>query len=59
VTTQVLTADELADRWRVSRHQVYRLARDRKIPATWLGRYVRFRLDLIEGWEADQDAEAA
>jgi excisionase family DNA binding protein len=48
----LLTADELAERWQVERSQVYRLAREGRIPAVRIGRYLRFRLDLIEEFEA-------
>jgi excisionase family DNA binding protein len=58
----ILTADELADRWKVERSQVYRLAREGRIPTVRVGRYYRFRLDLIERYEAGEladDDEAA
>jgi excisionase family DNA binding protein len=40
----LLTADDLAQRWQVSKHQVYRLARDGRVPTVRIGRYFRFRL---------------
>ena len=49
--SHLLTADELADRWRVPKSHVYRLTRDGLIPAVRLGRYYRYRLDAIEEWE--------
>ena len=54
---RLLTADELADRWRISTAAVYRLARDGRIPTVTLGRYRRFRVDSIEQWERDQERE--
>jgi excisionase family DNA binding protein len=48
---QLLTADQLAERWQVPKSHVYRLAREGKIPVVVLGRYYRFRLDQIEAWE--------
>lgn len=48
---QLLTADDLAKRWQVSKAHVYRLAREGKIPSVNLGRFIRFRLDQIEEWE--------
>ena len=53
---RLLTADELAERWQVSKAQVYRLARDSRIPAVAIGRYYRFRVAAIEAWEASQEA---
>lgn len=54
---RLLTPGELAERWRISKAQVYRLARDRRIPCVPLGRYYRFRLEAIEAWEIEQEAE--
>ena len=51
-TGHLLTAGELAQRWRVPKGHVYRLTRDGVIPAVRLGRYYRYRLDAIERWEA-------
>lgn len=49
----LLTAEQVAERWQVGLAQVYRLAREGKLPAVRLGRYVRFRLDMIEQFERD------
>jgi excisionase family DNA binding protein len=51
----LLTADELAARWQVSKHHVYRLARDGRVPCVPIGRYYRFRLAAIEAWEIGQE----
>jgi excisionase family DNA binding protein len=51
---QLLTADQLADRWQVPKSHVYRLTRDGTIPAVKLGRYYRYRLDTIEAFETGQ-----
>jgi excisionase family DNA binding protein len=48
---RLLTADDLADRWRVPKSHVYRLTREGKVPAVRLGRYYRYRLDQIERFE--------
>jgi excisionase family DNA binding protein len=48
---QLLTADQLADRWQVPKSHVYRLTREGEIPAVKLGRYYRYRLDAIERFE--------
>lgn len=53
-STRLMTAKDLAKRWQVPESQVYRLAREGRIPAVRLGRYWRFRLDLIEQWETPQ-----
>jgi excisionase family DNA binding protein len=51
MTGQLLTADQLAQRWQVPRSHVYRLAREGRIPVVELGRYRRFRLDAVERFE--------
>jgi excisionase family DNA binding protein len=51
VTGQLLTADQLAERWQVPKSHVYRLAREGQIPTVELGRYRRWRLDVIEQFE--------
>lgn len=50
-STRLLTADDLAARWQVPQGHVYRLAREGKLPVVRLGRYRRFRLAEIEGFE--------
>jgi excisionase family DNA binding protein len=54
---RLLTADELADRWQIPKNHVYRLTRDGLIPAVRLGRYYRYRLEAIEGWERRCEAQ--
>lgn len=51
MTGQLLTAEQLSERWQVPKSHVYRLARDGKIPTVELGRYRRWRLDAIEAFE--------
>lgn len=53
---QLLTAEQLADRWQVAKAQVYRLAREGEIPVVAVGRYKRFRLEAIEAWERGQES---
>ena len=48
---QLLTAEQLARRWQVPPSHVYRLTREGRIPVVRLGRYYRYRLDAIEGFE--------
>ena len=50
-SNRLLSADDLADRWQVPRSQVYRLAREGRVPAVWIGRYVRFRRAEVEAFE--------
>jgi excisionase family DNA binding protein len=63
VSAQLLTAEQLAERWQVAPAHVYRLAREGKVPVVKLGRYYRFRVDAIErfelGQESDDDRAAA
>ena len=55
---QLLTAEQLAERWQLSTAAIYRLARDRVIPSVKLGRYYRFRAESIEAWELAQEASS-
>ncbi len=48
---RLLTAEQVAERWQVPRSQVYRLARDGKLPSVAVGRYTRFRQAAIDEWE--------
>lgn len=49
---RLLTADDLAARWGVSKAHVYALTREGVIPAVRIGRYYRYRLDSIERWDS-------
>ena len=51
--TQLLTAEQLAERMQVPVAQVYRLARDGRLPVIRLGRYRRFKREAIEAFERD------
>ncbi len=55
MTGQLLTADQLAERWQIPASHVYRLSREGRIPTVELGRYRRFRLDQIESYEKSFD----
>ena len=62
MTGQLLTAEQVAERWQVPKSQVYRLTRDGAIPTVKLGRYYRYRLDAIERFElggSDNGTKAA
>jgi excisionase family DNA binding protein len=52
---QLLTAEQLAERWQVKTGHVYALTRSGEIPAVKLGRYYRYRLDQIEMFEVGAD----
>ena len=56
--TRLLTADQLAERWVVSKPAVYRMAREGKVPTIWIGRYCRFSLAAIEAWEQAQEGRS-
>jgi excisionase family DNA binding protein len=57
-SARLLTAEDLAERWGVTKAQVYRLARDGRIPTVPIGRYYRFRLAAIEAWEIAVECES-
>lgn len=48
---QLLTPDDLAERWSVPKSQVYRLTREGKLKPVCLGRYYRYRLGAVEDFE--------
>jgi excisionase family DNA binding protein len=52
---QLLTPDQLAERWQVKPAHVYRLTREGKIPTVHLGKYYRYRVDQIEAFELGAD----
>lgn len=51
MTGQLLTAEQLAERWQVQPSHIYRLAREGQVPVVRLGRYVRFNPAAIEAFE--------
>ena len=50
----LMTIDEVAAYMQVSRFTVYRLAKDRTIPATKIGRQWRFQKEEIDQWIKNQ-----
>ncbi len=50
----LMTIDEVAAYMQVSRFTVYRLAKDRTIPATKIGRQWRFQKEEIDQWIRNQ-----
>ena len=51
MTGQLLTAEQLAERWQIPLSQVYRLTREDRIPAVKLGRYYRYSPTAIRAFE--------
>jgi excisionase family DNA binding protein len=52
---RLLTADEIAARWQVSRDLVYELTRQGRIPVVKLGRCYRYHPAQIEAYEQGSD----
>ena len=62
--SNLLTAEEVAERWQVPRSHVYGLARAGRLPTVELGRYRRWTLEAVEAFErgggtAERKAAAA
>ncbi len=51
MSAQLLTAEQVAERWGVPTSQVYRLTRDGILPCVAIGKYYRYRLDILEDFE--------
>lgn len=52
MSVEILTAEQLADRWQVEKQWIYAKCRSGELPKIPLpGKYVRFRLDVIEAFE--------
>jgi hypothetical protein len=52
MSAPILTAEELAARWKVDKSWIYSKTRSGEIPKVPLpGRYYRYRLDVIEEFE--------
>lgn len=50
--SEILTAEQLAERWQVEKQWIYAKCRSGELPKIPLpGKYVRFRLDVIEAFE--------
>jgi excisionase family DNA binding protein len=48
---QLLTAEQVADRYQLAVSQIYRLTRDGRLPAVKLGRYYRYSEPALEAFE--------
>lgn len=51
--TPFLTCDQLAQRWSKPKKWIYNNWRSREIPVCHIGQHLRFPIDGIERWEAD------
>ncbi len=51
---RLMTIEDVAAYMQVSRFTVYRLAKDRSIPATKIGRQWRFQKEEIDQWMREQ-----
>lgn len=49
-----LTTEELAERYRVTPHQITKMARQGQIPGFKFGKLWRFRKSDVEAWESKQ-----
>lgn len=47
----VMTVEQLAERWQVPKSFIWRRTRAGNIPCVRVGRYYRYRLDVIEDFE--------
>lgn len=50
---RLLTAEQLAARWQVSKQHVWRLTRSGQLPTVRLGKYCRYRVEDVEAWERE------
>jgi excisionase family DNA binding protein len=58
--SEILTVEQLAERWQVDKGWIYRKAREGRLPSIPPpGKYVRFRLDVIEAFERGELDAAA
>ena len=53
---ELLTADEVAERLRMTRAWVYAETRAERIPHLRLGRYIRYRRAAIEDWIVEMES---
>jgi len=58
MTDKILTAEEVCKYLRIPRSSLYKLAKEKKIPAFRVGRHWRFKKIKIEEWvERQQEAK--
>ena len=51
-----MTSDEVAKYLRISRATVYRLVKQGEIPASRIGKHLRFRKDIVDHWLSEKEA---
>lgn len=56
---QLLTAEQLAERWQIKPSTIYALTRKGSIPTVKLGRLYRYRLAAVEDYERAGGGEAS
>ena len=49
--SQLLTPEQLCDRWQIEKTHLYRLCREGRLPSVKLGKFYRFRIADIEQFE--------
>jgi excisionase family DNA binding protein len=55
---RLLTAEQVAERLGVPKTWVYEASRQGRIPTVTLGRYRRYRVEAIEDWLRELEADA-
>lgn len=50
MTSEILTAQDVCGYLKIPRSTLYKLSRDKEIPAFRVGRHWRFRREKIEEW---------
>ncbi len=55
---RLMTVSEVSQYLRISKASVYRLVKMNKIPASKIGRQLRFRQDTLDEWLSKKEAES-
>jgi excisionase family DNA binding protein len=55
MSSEILTAEDVCKYLKIPRSTLYKLCRDKKIPAFRVGRHWRFNKDKVEGWVDNQE----
>jgi len=55
MSTEILTAEDVCQYLKIPRSTLYKLSRDKKIPAFRVGRHWRFNRKKIEEWVDNQE----
>ncbi len=50
ISGEILTVEDVCEYLRIPRSTLYKLARDKKIPAFRVGKHWRFKKEKIEKW---------